>query len=208
MRRSVVSRERQPKASLLRIALGPDRCPFVDLLGRAPGRGVYVEPNRGALEEILSPKGLERAFKGAAAPLEASAIQRTIDDTVARIEDRILELVSLARRAGKLDMGMDSVLRAAQRGERGLVLVLAADLSERSASMIPDITEGSLVRVATKAVLGARLGRDEIGVVAIHPSAVAERVSLEATRRDGLLSASTNVASRGRVRSARKREQD
>ena len=43
-----MSKERAPKETLLRLALDPDGKPFVDLLARAPGRGVYV-----AAEELV-----------------------------------------------------------------------------------------------------------------------------------------------------------
>ena len=40
MRQCVVTRERAPQRALLRLALGPSGEAYVDVLGRAPGRGV------------------------------------------------------------------------------------------------------------------------------------------------------------------------
>jgi predicted RNA-binding protein YlxR (DUF448 family) len=196
MRRCVSSKERRPKSALLRLALGPDRKPFVDILGKAPGRGVYVSPDRAALAEVVSPKGITRAFKGAAIALDAQAVERMLLDTALRLEERILELVTLARRAGKLQIGMEAALEATK--DPGAILVVAKDLSERSERALP---EGRLrIRVSDKVTLGAKLGREEVGVAAVLPSVFSERLAFEAERFSAISSTSTNTVRRGRVR--------
>lgn len=206
-RRCVATRTSAPKDTLLRLVLGPDGAPLVDLLGRAPGRGVYVRPERAAFEEALSPRGLARAFKGAARPLGDEELAALVESTVARLEARVLELLTLARRAGKIEIGMDAALRAASQEGPGTVFVTAKDLSERSARALP--AEARVVAVADKATIGARLGREEVGIVAVRPSVFTERISGEAERLR-MLSSSTNAAGRGRVRARLKpaREND
>lgn len=161
-------------------------------MGRAPGRGVYVSAERAALEEALSPKGLGRAFKGAAKAPAAAEVERILEETAGRLAERLLDLVGLARRAGVLVLGMDPVLQALRDAPGGTILILAEDMSERSAGRVEEalerLDEGHRprrVRVGTKTSLGSRLGRDEVGVVAIRPSTLAERVAAEADRHEG-----------------------
>jgi predicted RNA-binding protein YlxR (DUF448 family) len=204
-RRCVATFERRPKPCLLRLVLGPDGVPFVDILGRAPGRGVYVSPERVHLEATLSRKGLTRAFKDRAAPLDEGIVERIILDATTRLEERILELVSLARRAGKLEIGMDATLRTVADHPDALV-VAAKDLSERSERSIPEAR--TVVRISDKATLGRRLGRDEVGIVAIRPSVFTERLEYEAERLRAIASTSTKTVRHGRVRARQKRARD
>jgi ribosomal protein L7Ae-like RNA K-turn-binding protein len=180
--------------------------PFVDILGRAPGRGVYVSPDSELLAEALSERGLAKAFKNQAARLDEAGVARLIADTRARLEDRILELVSLARRAGKVEIGMDAVLRAAAGQPDTVVIVAAKDLSERSERSIPQAK--AVIRISDKATLGVRLGRDEVGIVAIRPSVFTERVECEAERLRAVSSTSTKTVRHGRVRARQKRARD
>jgi uncharacterized protein len=199
-----MTRAKAEKPTMLRLVLGPDQIPFVDLLGRAPGRGVYVEADRAILEEALSPKGLGRLFKGKAAHLSEDQRAALIEGTIARLEERIVELCSLARRAGHLTIGMEATRRLCAEGREGTTIVVAKDTSARSEEDILSATSPAVtaVNAGTKSVIGARLGRDEVGVVGIAPSVLSERIRIEGARLSGLANqtSSTNAAERGRVR--------
>jgi uncharacterized protein len=208
-RRCVATKARADKATLLRLVLGPEGSPFFDVLGRAPGRGVHLSPERATVLEALSPRGLARAFKGEAKVLSDEAITLVIADTERRLEARILELIALARRAGKVEIGMDAAGRAARiDGENGLI-VEARDLSERSERSLEDsVPEGTrVVRVSSKAALGAKLGREDVGIVAIRPSVFQGRIRDEVQRLSAL-SSSTNAVVRGRVPARRERARE
>jgi uncharacterized protein len=200
-----MTRARAEKPTMLRLVLGPDRAPFVDLLGRAPGRGIYVEADRAVLEEALSPKGLGRIFKGKAAELSAETRAELIARTITQLEERILELVTLARRAGQLEIGMDATMRLCRENRVGTTIVAAKDISARSEGELPSGDPNVAVfRAGTKATLGARLGREEVGIVGVRPSVLSERIRIEGVRFQGLVnppsSSSTNAVERGRVR--------
>lgn len=210
-----MTRTRAERPTMLRLVLGPDQVPFVDLLGRAPGRGTYVEADRAILEEALSAKGLGRLFKGKAAELSAEARSALIERTIALLEDRILELVTLARRAGVLEIGMDATQRLVREHRPGTTIVAAKDISARSEEIValsgresiaPESPGVAVFRAGTKATLGARLGREEVGVVGIAPSVLSDRIRIEGVRflkltsSDRPSSSSTNPVERGRVR--------
>lgn len=193
MRQCAVTRARAPQRSLLRLALGPDGQPYADVLGRAPGRGVYVTCAPDVLRKALGPKGIGRAFRGRAKALDAEAVEGLLEDTTARLEARLVELTGLARRAGALELGMDPVLRALSSATGpGWVVVVTRDLGAASlrkieAAIAATNGRARVIRVGTKDVLGSRLGRNEVGVLAVRPSQHAERLASEADRWRGLL---------------------
>ena len=47
-RKCIVSGESQPKTGLVRFCIGPDNSVVPDILGRLPGRGLYVAADRAA----------------------------------------------------------------------------------------------------------------------------------------------------------------
>ncbi len=202
-RRCVVTNSRGPQSELLRLGLDPEGHPFVDVLGRAPGRGVYVTATRDALAQALSPKGLGRAFRGAAKPIgKAAEIRRILDETEARLRARLLELISFARRARALEIGMDAVLLALKSPPKGLVVLGAQGLSERALrklrSTLGDI---ELIQTVSKHALGTCLGRELVGVVAVRPTKLAERITGEAKR----LSSFEDTADQSRAQGRRDR---
>jgi predicted RNA-binding protein YlxR (DUF448 family) len=187
---------------MLRLVLGPDQIPFVDLLGRAPGRGVYVEAERAVLAEALSKKGLGRTFKGLAKELSPEEVEALIEGTVARLEDRVLELMTLARRAGVAELGRDASFRLFAQDREGTVAIIAKDISARSEGDVAGAVSPKIavVQAGDKATIGARLGREDVGVVGIAPSVLSERIRIEGARLSGLRMSSTNPVPRGRVR--------
>lgn len=186
-RTCALTRTAAPKATLVRLALGPERTPYVDLVGRAPGRGFYVVAERARLVEALTEKGAGRVFKGKARPLVPDEAMRHVEDAVRRLDERLLELLGLARRAGVLELGMDAVCRMLNSAA---VVVIAADASDRTRHRVESNAERADVPCSViahdKATLGARLGRETLSVVAIRPSSLAERWATEVVRSTGL----------------------
>lgn len=171
-RQCAVTRKRAEKRSLVRLALDPDGRPFVDVRGLAPGRGVYVSPEE--LREALSQRGLQRVFRGRARVLAAEEVEGLLADAQARMEQRLLELLGLARRTGQLALGMEATLAEIARRPREVVVLSATDLSARSAARVAEALdaapEARAVRASTVAALGRALGRDVVGVIAVwHP---------------------------------------
>lgn len=191
MRQCAVTRQRAPQAELLRIALGPDGAPYVDVIGRAPGRGVYVSPEPEVFRKALSPKGIGRTFRGKVRPVPAEEIERLLADAVERLEARIVEMLGIARRAGLLELGMDPTARAlAGANLAGWLVIRAEDLGDASARKLDELLAAAaargapvrVIRVGKKQDLGSRLGRTEVGVIAMRPSRHTDRVMAEADR--------------------------
>lgn len=63
LRRCVVTREQLPKKDLLRIVKDKENNIFVDLTGKANGRGAYIKKDKEVLEIARQRKTLERALE-------------------------------------------------------------------------------------------------------------------------------------------------
>ncbi len=204
MRRCAWTREAFPKDELIRLVLDPSGRVFVDVLGRGPGRGVYIYPSRKVVAAALSSKGLAKIFRGQARALgfAPKAEQERISageppqapfspsEYIARLVlGRAVELVALAKRAGQLEVGTDIVLQGLKKNRDGSVLVLAQDLSSRTAQKIREQIRSDSVRVrvfGSKDRFGEVLGRGSTGVLHCLPGNFAERIAAEGMRLAGL----------------------
>lgn len=172
VRQCAFTRARRPKSALLRLVLSPDGRPHVDLGAKAPGRGVYLSPDRDTVLQALTTKGLNRIFKGWSGPDVDGAT--VVQETAARLQGRVLDQLALARRAGKLAMGVEETLTLL-RGAPDTPVVVAGDVSARSLQRLEQ-AGARLIVLETKEKLGSRIGRGEIGALGIHPSVFARRV--------------------------------
>lgn len=174
-----MTREHAPKPALLRIVLDPEGRPAIDVLGRAPGRGAYVLPDRDLVETALT-RGFGRLFKGQGQALDAESAGRTLSLTEMRLAQRLADHIRFARRAGALVWGVAEV---AADPEVALV-VRAEDLSPRSAETLAAMDRPGLVhRVwGTKQVLGEILGKSEVAALGVRASVFVERILWDGER--------------------------
>ena len=63
LRRCVVTKEQLPKAELLRIVKNKENEIFIDLTGKANGRGAYIKKDVNVLKIAKDKKILERALE-------------------------------------------------------------------------------------------------------------------------------------------------
>jgi hypothetical protein len=190
VRQCALTRVRARKEELVRLALGPGSIPFVDLAGRAPGRGTYVAAERDVVAEALSRKGAARAFRREVAGLEPAAVEEALELAVRHLSRRIVELVGIARRAGVLVIGVEAGLDAL--AQPGAFAVVASDASDRARDRV---NAGRSVDIATKAELGRWLGRREVSLAVVREGTIADRLRAESRRLSGLLKPASGARS-------------
>lgn len=105
-------------------------------------------------------------------------------------DKRLLNLLGIARRAGKLDLGTEAAKQSARRRNAKLVL-LTADLSPRTAEAVKAEAEKSGVRVwqisASMDEMEAALGK-RTGVVAVNDMGFARTLlALGTEQRGGII---------------------
>jgi uncharacterized protein len=110
-RQCCLTRQSWPVTELVRFAVGPDGVLVPDIDGRAGGRGAWVRANLASVEMAMAKNAFGRALK---TPLEipADLAQRT----TARLEQRVLGALGLARKAGQIAVGATKVEKAIAAG--------------------------------------------------------------------------------------------
>ncbi|MEZ5911091.1 MAG: RNA-binding protein [Paracoccaceae bacterium] len=180
-RRCIVTGEVQPKAGLIRFVLDPEGQVVADLLGRLPGRGLWVSADRKVLEKAAARGYFARAARQpATAPADLAA---QVERQLAR---RLVELVSLARKAGQAVTGYEKVKDWLTKGEAA-VLIQASDGSERGKSKLrPPGGKSSFIGCLTASELGLAFGREHAIHGALSGGGLTARVVEEAARLAGL----------------------
>ena len=184
-RRCIVSGETLPEGRLVRFAVDPEGQVVPDVEAKLPGRGMWVRAERKAVEQAAA-RGLFARAAGETVKADAGLASRT----EARLVERMLNHVGLARRAGDLILGFDQVERAL-RGPKGpAVIVEAADAAEdgqrklqaasRSAGIVPFV-----IGALTSAELSLALGRSNVVHAALKSGRIAERLVFDAGRLNG-----------------------
>lgn len=179
-RRCIATGEVQPIAGLIRFVVGPDGTLVPDLLGKLPGRGIWVSADRPALETAVAKNLFARAARG---PVNVP------DDLVAGLErqlaDRVVHLISLARKAGRAVAGYEKVKDWLTK-EEARVLIQACDGSERGKTKLSTPHGGRFVGCLTGSELGLAFGRENVIHSALAGGGLTERVVEEAAKLSGL----------------------
>lgn len=120
-RRDVASGQVMPEARLVRFVLGPEGALVPDLARKLPGRGVWVEAARAAVDLAVKRDAFSRSLK-----TRAKAPPALADQVQALLEQRLLSGLGLAKKAGELISGFDKVAASVASG-RAAWLVEASD---------------------------------------------------------------------------------
>ena len=103
-RKCLLSQDSGPKSGLIRFVTSPDGVVVPDILEKLPGRGYYVAANKKVLEEAIKVKVFSHGAK--AQVTVPKGLIYEIDRQLAR---RVVDLVSIARKAGKAVTGFEKV---------------------------------------------------------------------------------------------------
>ncbi len=179
-RRCIVTGASGPKAGLIRFGIGPEGAVVPDILGRLPGRGIYVSADRTAVAKAAAKGLFSRAAK---APVKAPAdLADVVEGLLVR---RVTDLVSLSRKAGEAVTGYEKVKEWLVSG-RAFALIQASDGSERGKSKLrPPEGEGRFIGCLTAREMGLSFGRDHAIHAALGAGGLGTRVVEEAARLAG-----------------------
>lgn len=180
-RRCIATGEVQPKRGLIRFAVSPDGVVVPDILEKLPGRGIWVAAERDALETAVR-KGLFAR----AARQQVKVPETLVDDVESALAKRLIEGISMARKAGKAVAGFEKVKDWLGR-EEARILFQATDGSERGKSKLyPPGGRGSFFEVLTASELGLSFGRERVIHAALGFGGLTERIREDAIRLSGV----------------------
>jgi predicted RNA-binding protein YlxR (DUF448 family) len=162
VRRCIASGERMAPERMIRFVVGPEDRLVPDVAGKLPGRGIWVEARRGALEQAMAKRLFARAARK---PVVVDADLPALVDRL--IERQCLDMIGLAKRAGAAVAGFDKVEAMLRKGPVG-VLLEASDGAEDGREKLRRIAQGApVVSLFPAAVLAGTLGREGIVVHAV-----------------------------------------
>ncbi|MCA1777008.1 MAG: RNA-binding protein [Paracoccaceae bacterium] len=179
-RRCIVTGETQPKAGLVRFVVGPDMQVVPDVLGKLPGRGIYVSATRDALDKA-SKGQFSRSAK------QAVTVPEGLTDEVERqLTRRVVDLIALARKAGLAVCGFEKVKGWLAGGARVRVLLQASDGSERGKAKLWTPEGARYFGCLTQQELGLAFGRQSVIHGALATGGLSDRVVEDAAKLRGL----------------------
>lgn len=205
-RMCALTRAEKPVAELIRFVLGPDGVLVPDTEARAEGRGVWISLNRQRVEEAVRKKVFARSLK-----TEVAMPENLAELTQLRLQQRYLNALGMARKAGQLTFGATKVRSLIDTG--GLIaLITATDAAEdgRSKMVGPlkalhyaaaeDGIEGFDVphfELLSSEQMGLALGLENVIHAALTNGAAA-RAAVEKARRLALYTAKPTQEDTGR----------
>lgn len=180
-RRCIVSGTSGETSGLIRFVIGPEDQVVPDLTEKLPGRGIWVTADHAAVTKAAT-KGLFARAARKAAKADADLATLVTD----RLAVRVVELLSLARKAGEAVSGFEKV-KAWLISDEAICLLQAADGSEREkARLRPPTGENTYFADLTAAELGLAFGRDRVIHAALVSGGLGARIGYESARLAGM----------------------
>jgi len=178
-RRCIVTRTALPKSGMIRFVVGPEGQLVADILGRLPGRGIWVSADRGTLDHALGKRLFARAAK-----TDVKVPDTMADDVEAMLTRRVIDLIALARKAGEAVAGYEKVKSWLATGQ-GSILVQASDGSTRGKTKLRTPPDGTFVGCLSAGEIGLAFGRESVIHGAVTAGGLGDRIVEEATRLAG-----------------------
>lgn len=179
-RKCIATGEVQPKFGLIRFVVGPDQHIVPDVLGKLPGRGIWVSAKYETLAKAVSKRLFSRGAKQA-----VSVPDTLISDIETQLARRVIDLISLARKSGQAVSGYEKVKDWLSK-ETARVLIQASDGSARGKSKLSTPYGGSFIGWLTADELGLAFGRQTAIHGALASGGLTSRIVEEAARLKGL----------------------
>ena len=169
------------KKALMRFVVNPENNLIADVDQNLPGRGYWVKADREVILKAINKNILFKATKK-----DVSIDKNVLDRIEIQIKKRIINQISLCRKAGAAIFGFEKI-RASLLGNNIKLLIQALDGSDREkkrilTKSIPKILDTCL----TGSDLGKAFGREKVIHCAILRSAFVENISFDANRLNNL----------------------
>ena len=155
-----------PTAMLRLVTDSGEGRPLIDLRQRLPGRGAYLHLRRKCVVDALKAKRLQRAL---GASVSVDSAEEFFDRMKEAAQKRVLERLSLARRAGGVAVGIEPVRRAL-RLDTVLLVCISTDAAQGTRNQIGENCRRKTIPLCSYfsgAELAQAVGEDFVSVVAV-----------------------------------------
>lgn len=195
-RKCIVTGETAPTEGLIRFVVGPDAQVVPDILGKLPGRGMWVS----AKADVLA-KASKKGVFARAAKQQVVVPEDLVGEVSRQLGRRTVELISLARKSGEAVTGYEKVKDWLVK-DVAEVLLQASDGSERGKTKLRPPFGGHHIDWLTAAELGLAFGRQTVIHGALASGGLTIRVVEEALRLKGVRE-NTVASASGKDKTAR-----
>ena len=179
-RKCIASGEVKDKSSLLRFVVTPDNMIVADVLEKLPGKGIWLGCDKILLEKTVRDGLFARVTK------KSIIIPETLlDDVEQMLANRVISLISLARKSGRAVAGYEKVKDWLSK-DLATVLVQSQDGSERGKSKLSTPRDGTFIDWLKTSELGLAFGRQTVIHCALASGGITQRVVHDALRLKGL----------------------
>ena len=179
-RKCIASGEVKDKSSLLRFVVTPDNMVVADVLEKLPGKGIWLGCSKDLLEKTLRDGLFARVTKK---PINVP--ETLLDDVEQMLTNRVISLISLARKSGRAVAGYEKVKDWLSK-DLATVLVQSQDGSERGKSKLSTPRGGTFIDWLKSSELGLAFGRQTVIHCALASGGITKRVVHDALRLKGL----------------------
>lgn len=182
-RRCIATGQTEPKAGLIRFVVGPGDEVVPDLLGRLPGRGIWVSAKRTAVDKAVGKNLFSRAAKK---PVKARA---DMSDLISGLlVDRVAHTIGLARKAGEAVAGFEKVKTWLEKEEADVLLQASDGSAGMKSKLRPPHGPESYVNCLNAQELGMAFGRETVIHAALSAGGLATLCLSDAVRLKGMRS--------------------
>ena len=183
-RQCLVSRETIPADQLIRFVVGPDQTVVPDIDGRLPGRGLWVQARRDAVEAACKGGQFAKAAR------HSVQVETGLADRVeALLTRRCLDLIGLARRSSDAVAGFEKV-KSLLESRKSVVLLIANDGGDDGRRKMLSINRRKpVIDLFSSAELGNLFGREKTVYAAVSEGGLATLLVKEASRLAGFRTA-------------------
>jgi len=174
---------------MTRFVVSPDNVVVPDIMGKLPGRGVWVTANKASLETAMKNGGFARGFKRKVSVPEDLIAQ--VDAMYAR---QLTGLLSMAKKSGRLILGYDQVFGATASQPLGWRIEASDGAADgrgkirsraRAICYEMELPLPGVIACFTSAQLGQIFGRGQIIHAAIPRGKLAKRIKAIAAKLSG-----------------------
>ena len=134
-RKCIAKSEVRDRSDMIRFVLDPTGVVVPDILGKLPGRGVWVSSESSSVSEVISRSAFSRSFKS-----KVKVLDDLLGVTERLLSRRVLGLVTMARKAGCISLGFDQVQSMARNAEVA-IRIEASDGSQDGRSKIRTLSK-------------------------------------------------------------------
>ena len=165
----LVTGETLSKDEMIRFVVSPDGDLIADIHHKLPADDMWVTADRAVIEEAI-----EKDLFGENINIK----QGIVDDIECFTLKKILQLVGLARKAGRTVAGEQKVIELTMKHPESLVII-AKEASQRQRQKVKQPDQEHIENILSAADLGRIYDREEIMYCAIRPGKMAKQLKAD-----------------------------